>query len=55
MKQLLVIEWLNTNEVEISYLIASNQGSLESLNVIADGQVIETIPLAEDVPTTWNH
>ena len=42
---------VNTNEVEISYLIASNQGSLESLNVIADGQVIETIPLAEDVPT----
>ena len=42
---------VSTNEAEISYLIASNQGSLESLNVIADGQVIETIPLAEDVPT----
>lgn len=42
---------VSTNEAEISYLIASNQGSLEALNVIADGQVIETIPLAEDVPT----
>lgn len=42
---------VDSNEAEISYLVASNHGSLEALNVIADGQVIETIPLAEDVPT----
>lgn len=39
------------SEVEISYLIASNNSQLNVLNIIADGKVIETISLAEDVPT----
>ncbi len=39
------------SEVEVSYLIASNNSPLNVLNIIADGKVIETIALAEDVPT----
>ncbi|MDO5793788.1 MAG: CehA/McbA family metallohydrolase [Turicibacter sp.] len=38
-------------EAEISYIVASNHGELEELNIIADGDVIEKIPLASDVPT----
>lgn len=38
-------------EAEISYIVASNHGELEELNIIADGDVIEKVPLASDVPT----
>ena len=41
----------NVVDAEISYLIASNHGNLQQLNIIADGKVIEEIPLAANVPT----
>lgn len=41
----------NVSDAEISYIIASNDCVLDTLNIIADGKVIETIPLAEDIPT----
>ncbi|MDE5977804.1 MAG: CehA/McbA family metallohydrolase, partial [Turicibacter sp.] len=39
------------SEVEVSYLIASNHQNLDCLNIIADGEVIESVALAEDAPT----
>jgi len=41
----------NVSDAEISYIIASNDCMLDQLNIIADGKIIETIPLAEDIPT----
>ncbi len=37
-------------DAEITYLITSSQSELMSLNIIGDGKVIQTIPLAKNVP-----
>ena len=42
---------IDVTDAEISYIIGSNNCTLDTLNIIADGEIIETIPLAEDIPT----
>jgi hypothetical protein len=35
---------------EIAYLVTSNQSELMQLNIIADGEIIQEVPLAKNVP-----
>lgn len=37
-------------DAEIAYLVTSNQSELMQLNIIADGEIIQEVPLAKNVP-----